>query len=287
MRTRCEPALWEAERPDLVLLPTWLGFTDLLAAIRPHTKFLVGLADSDGYIGARVHPHQFLRRLWLLQPSLSKKLRAAGWWLRQFLWAYHGPDTGVLQSCRLCDRVIVFSPGAKENLEAFFRFHRAEELGQRLAVAPYPVASDFETAPLCAERVDQILAIGRWLDPQKSAKRLAIAVDQFLRTRRESRVLLVGSGGGAVFASLLTPILAASNILASYPRSEYVHCSTKAACCFVLRGGKAAPSLPPRLCFEAVPWWGLRPFLGSAIFVPKGAAERFLLEIALDPSCRR
>jgi hypothetical protein len=196
------PALWEAEKPDLVLLPTWLGATELLSAIRPYTRYLVSLTDSDGYLGARVHPSQVLRRLCALQPSVSGKMRAAGWWLRQYLGAYRRPDASVLESCRLCDRVVVCSPGARANLLAFFRFHRAEELARRLTVAPYPVEPDFETAPISSERADQILAIGRWADPQKAGGVLAAAIGAFIRGGGRARVLLVGSGGETMFAPL-------------------------------------------------------------------------------------
>src|SRR5262249_15170788 len=42
------PDLWSGLRLDAVFLPTWLGMADLLAAIRPHVRHLISLADSDG-----------------------------------------------------------------------------------------------------------------------------------------------------------------------------------------------------------------------------------------------
>ena len=138
-RSLLDPLLWARLSPDLVLLPTWLGMADLLAAIRPHARHVIALADSDGYVGSRVHPWQSLSRMLAIQGSLEGKLRAAGWWVKQYLGADQSVDQMVLDSCRLCDRVVVFSPGAKANLHAFFRFHRADELAARVLVAPYPV----------------------------------------------------------------------------------------------------------------------------------------------------
>ena len=201
-RSLLDPSLWARLCPDLVLIPTWLGMADLLAVIRPHARRVVALADSDGYVGSRVHPWQTLSRMLAMQRSLGGKLRSAGWWVRQYLGADQSVDQTVLDSCRLCDRVVVFSPGATANLHAFFRFHRADDLAARVLVAPYPVEESFEASPVATHREDQILAIGRWADPQKAAGLLADALAEFVRRREPSRAIVIGSGGEAVFGPL-------------------------------------------------------------------------------------
>lgn len=197
-----DPTLWARLSPDLVLLPTWLGMADLLAAIRPHARFVVALADSDGYVGPRVFPRQSLCRMLTFQRSLGGKMKAFGWWVRQYLGADRSAEQGVLDSCRLCDRVVMFSPGAKANLQALFRFHRADDLAGRLVVAPYPVEESFESTPVATHRADQILAIGRWADPQKAAGLLADSLAELVRRGEPSRAIVIGSGGEAVFGPL-------------------------------------------------------------------------------------
>ena len=201
-RSLFDPLLWARLSPDLVLLPTWLGMADLLAAIRPHARHVIVLADSDGYVGSRVHPWRSLSRKLAMERSLEGKLRAAGWWVRQYLGADRSVDQGVVDSCRLCDRVVVFSPGAKANLHAFFRFHRVDELAARVLVAPFPVDESFEASPVATHREDQILAIGRWADPQKAAGLLADTLAELVRRREASKVIVIGSGGEAVFGPL-------------------------------------------------------------------------------------
>jgi len=65
-RSLFDPLLWARLSADLVLLPTWLGMADLLAAIRPSARRVVALADSDGYVGSRVHPWRSLESCCIL-----------------------------------------------------------------------------------------------------------------------------------------------------------------------------------------------------------------------------
>ncbi len=201
-RSLFDPALWARLSPDVVVLPTWLGMADLLAVIRPHAHRVVALADDDGYVGPRVHPRQSLCRMLTQQRSLGGKLRSAGWWVRQYLGVDRSIDQETLDSCRLCDRVVMFSPGAKANLQAFFRFYRAEDLAARVVVAPLPVDESFETSPVVTHRADQIVAIGRWDDPQKAAGLLADTLAELVRRREPSRAVVIGSGGKEVFGPL-------------------------------------------------------------------------------------
>lgn len=202
-RKLCDPTLWSRLRPDVVVVPTWLGLADLLAVIRPHTPRLIALADSDGYVGARAHPRRVLRRMRAFHRTPWDRLRATGWWVRQFTGLDLSVERGMLASCRLCDRVVVFSPGARVNLQHFFRRAGADELTGRVAVAAYPVDESFASAPLSQERENRLVAIGRWEDPQKGVTLLVRGVREYLRRGGAWRVELIGSGGGEVFHRLL------------------------------------------------------------------------------------
>ena len=119
-RSLFDPLLWARLSPDLVLLPTWLGMADLLAVIRPHARHVIVLADSDGYVGSRVHPWQLFSRMVAMQRSLEGKLRAAGWWVRQYLgatgrsiresWTVAGCAIG--SSCLALERRPTFMPSS-------------------------------------------------------------------------------------------------------------------------------------------------------------------------------
>jgi hypothetical protein len=201
-RSLFDPRLWARLNPDVVVVPTWLGMADLLTAIRPHVGSVLALADSDGYVGARVHPWRSLARMLIWQRSVAGKLRSAGWWIRQYLGSDQSVDEQILASCRLCDKVFVFSEGARANLLDFVRYHQAHELAARFGVAPYPVADQFESTPLAKHREDQILAVARWADPQKGAELLARTIDHFLWRCESSRVVVIGPSGERVFRRL-------------------------------------------------------------------------------------
>jgi glycosyltransferase involved in cell wall biosynthesis len=198
------PRLWRDLNLDAALLCTWLVHTDLMRAARPYARHLLSLADSDGCLGVRVHPWSLLGRMWVLQPRLLDRLRSALWWLRQLIGLDVRRDNEVLASCRLADRIIVFSPGAQENLKAFFRYHREEGLEGRITVAPYPVDETFEASPLVTTREDQVVAIGRWDDPQKDVELLVGALAQVLRQRTATRCLILGPGGDQALQTLTT-----------------------------------------------------------------------------------
>src|SRR5262249_5261057 len=159
---------------------TWLGMRDVLAALRPHVRFVISLTDSDGCAGVRVFPAEMLTRMWFVNPRFPDRLRAAGWWLRQYLGAYARGDRDVLAGARRADRIVVYSPGARQNLQAFFDYHREPALGERVIAAPYPVDEAFAREPVSSDRDDQVVAIGRWRDPQKGASLLAAGVRHFL-----------------------------------------------------------------------------------------------------------
>src|SRR5262245_12815999 len=77
-RSLFDSLLWARLSPDVVLLPTWLGMSDLLAVIRPHARRVLALADSDGYIGPQIHSWRSLSRMLVVQRSFAGKLRSGG-----------------------------------------------------------------------------------------------------------------------------------------------------------------------------------------------------------------
>lgn len=198
-----DSTFWSKQAADLVVLPTWLGMPELLASIRPHTHRLVALTDSDGYIGARVHPRQLLKRMWSFHSTLSLRLRSAFWWARQYLGDYRRTDAPVLAAASLCDRQVVFSPAAKANLSRFYSFHGRPEMNNRIQVVPYPVDEAFEHEPVSLDRDDVFVAIGRWWDAQKAAGLLSAGVARYLSHGGKGHFVLLGTGGDETFRSLL------------------------------------------------------------------------------------
>lgn len=197
------PTVWADRRPDVVVLPTWLAAVDLLAAIRPHAGSMVALADSDGCVGAGAFPRATFERMWVNQSTAGGRLRAAGWWLRQYLGVDRSVDQRIVESIRACDRVTLTTAGACDHLRAFLRSAGAGELGGRLAAVPYPVDEGFER-PLAGDKTNQVVAVGRWSDPQKGGELLARAAAAFTGLGDGWRVVVVGSGGQGLFDRLAT-----------------------------------------------------------------------------------
>jgi glycosyltransferase involved in cell wall biosynthesis len=198
-----DPALWASLGLDAALVVTWLvGRADVLTAMRPHVGLLLSLTDSDGVVGVRVFPRMLFGRMWWSNRRFRDRVGAAGWWLRQYLGMSAGIDREVLAGAALTDRLVVYSPGAARNLRSFLEYHGASELGARVMVAPYPVADDFERLPVSARREDQVVAIGRWWDPQKDAPLLAATIRRYLQRGGRWRFVVIGCGGTELFGPL-------------------------------------------------------------------------------------
>jgi hypothetical protein len=193
---------WDSLRADLVVIVTWLGMADVVRAAKTVTPTVIVLADSDGYVGARVHPYDLLARMWHMQSSWGNKLRSAGWWLRQYLWRYKDVDRPALEQAEAADFVACCSPGARHNLRAFLTYHNRPELAQKVIVSPYPVEDSFVDQPLAEARKRQIVAIGRWDDAQKDAPLLRAGIEAYIRRGGRYQVVLAGSGGEQEFGPL-------------------------------------------------------------------------------------
>jgi hypothetical protein len=193
---------WESLRADLVVIVTWLGMADVVRAAKMATPTVIALADSDGYVGARVHPRELLRRMWHLQTGCGNKLRSAGWWLRQYLWSYKDVDRAALEQAEAADFVACHSPAARANLQSFFGYHKRPELAQKVIVSPFPVEESFVERPVPSDRRKQIVAIGRWGDPQKDAPLLRAGIEAYIRGGGHYQFVLAGSGGQDDFRPL-------------------------------------------------------------------------------------
>lgn len=196
-----EPTLWDEERFDVALLPTWLGKADLLNVVRSSGCRTVALTDTDGYIGARVHFRELLTRLCAMQRTIGGKVRAFFWGLRQYLWFYRELDGSVLDSMDASDRVVVCSPFAVDNLKRFFSYHQRADLNDKLSVTPYPVDPSFESGTIGHDRAARVLAIGRWDDDQKDPRLLYRLLRRRIESGAESYTV-VGTRANAVFGSL-------------------------------------------------------------------------------------
>jgi len=196
------PGFWDRLRPDAALVITWLGMADVLKALRPCCPFIVSIADSDGQVGVRAHPRASWQRMLAQQRTLINKVRAAKFWLQQYLYADRRVAAPAIASAELSDAVIVGSAKSVECLRHFYATMGRADLGRKVHAIPYPVDDCFSTSEVRKDRIERLVAIGRWDDPQKDAPWLAAALELALRRRPTLQVSLFGPGGERCFAPL-------------------------------------------------------------------------------------
>lgn len=195
-----DPEFYRSLGCEVGVAITWLGLPDVVRAMKQAIPRVVSVSDSDGRIGARVHPAATLARGVHEQPTWGMRARAVKFWLQQWLFGGGKFDADVMESTTAADRVTVTSPAAAAYLRRYFGHHRRPDLAGKVAVAPYPVDDDFLTRPVppVGERVNRVVAIGRWDDPQKDARLLADGVAWAAARSPGTEFVVVGRNGDAV-----------------------------------------------------------------------------------------
>jgi glycosyltransferase involved in cell wall biosynthesis len=195
---------WRGIGADVAVGVTWHRLSGMLAAVRAAGTRVVAVADSDGQVGFAAHPRISWLRIGAYQKSLSGRLRALRYFCRRFAASTARRDPEEVEfvaSTRASDRVVLGSAPAIACFARFLRQQRAGELAVKLREVPFAVPDSFCTRPL-ASRVDRVVAIGRWSDPQKDASLLAAALAEFFARRHATQVAIFGADSERAFGEL-------------------------------------------------------------------------------------
>lgn len=186
---------WRTLAADVAVGVTWHRMSGMLAAIRAAGTRVVAIADSDGQVGFAAHPRISWLRIGAYQASLAGRLRALRYFCRRFAASALRRDPEELEfiaSTRASDRVVLGSAPAIACFARFLRQQQAGELAARLCEVPFAVPEEFCTRPI-PPKVDRVVAIGRWSDPQKDAPLLAAALALFFARHRGTEVVVFGA----------------------------------------------------------------------------------------------
>jgi glycosyltransferase involved in cell wall biosynthesis len=187
---------------DVVVMVTWLHMNEELAAARAAGCRTVGLADSDGQIGVRVHARHQLYRMVTQHTSRRRRIAAIKFFVERFLFLARREAERTIESVSNCDVLVFHSIAAATLFSKFLAAWGRTDLGARLWTAPYPVDQLFCERPVPSGKTGGVVAIGRWQDPQKDAPLLASTLEQFYRAGGRAESHVFGAGGETVIASL-------------------------------------------------------------------------------------
>ena len=210
---------WRGLNLDAALAFTWMRHETMLTALQAAGVFVVAKGDNDGMLSVRLFPAHHYQMMMSGAETPLKKLRTLRHWLGRRFVLSAGADAGVIASIAASDRVSVETSLAKASLERMLTYYGRSDLAGKLCVLPHLVAETILTEPIRVERMEKIVAIGRWDDPQKDAPLLAGTLEKYLANRPKTQVVLLGRGGGKVFAPLRRRYPLVSD-LGSVPRQE-------------------------------------------------------------------
>lgn len=195
---------WRALAADVAVGVTWHRMSAMLAAIRAAGTRVIAIADSDGQVGFAAHPRLSWQRIGAYQANRASRLRALRYFCRRFAASALRRDPEELEfvaSTRACNRVVFGSAPAIACFARFLRQQQAGELAPRLREVPFAVPEEFCTRPILP-KVDRVVAIGRWSDPQKDAPLLAGALALFFARPRSTEVVVFGADAEREFGEL-------------------------------------------------------------------------------------
>jgi len=195
-------AFWRGLNLDLALVFTWMRHTPMLRALQEAGVFVVAKGDNDGMLSVRLFPQHHYQMMMSGATTPLARVRTLRHWMRRYLCLSTKADARVISSIAASDRVSVETHSAKAHIERLLAYYNRQDLVERLCVLPHLVADAILTAPVTIARQEKIVAIGRWDDPQKDAPLLARAMAAYLERRPNTQIVLIGWGGGQVFASL-------------------------------------------------------------------------------------
>ena len=194
---------WRDLSLDVAIVFTWLRHPKILRALGSAKVYTVSRADMDGQLSVRVFPLHHYRMTMNGLRNPWDKLRNFRHWVRRYIKLSRQADQEVIDSIVAADAIMIETTTAKRRLEQFLTYYRMTELREKIFVQPHYVADDLLSCDVVTTRLNKIVAIGRWEDPQKDAILMSAALDIYLAKRPDTKVVLIGSNGAEVFASLL------------------------------------------------------------------------------------
>jgi glycosyltransferase involved in cell wall biosynthesis len=163
----------------------------------------LAIADSDGQISCRVHPHARWKEFIAQQPRWDLKVRATKHFLQHYSFSGQHDDSEKLESTKQSDVIAFGSNEAKKKFSQFLHYYGQPHLDRHLVGIPYPVNEKFCERTVPSKKEDRIVAIARWESAQKDARLFTKALELCLKERPQTEVLLLGPGGEHCFSDLM------------------------------------------------------------------------------------
>jgi glycosyltransferase involved in cell wall biosynthesis len=196
-----DPAWWTQWKLDGVVAVTW-ALPQHEPVVRAIKQAGIRLAIKLDMGGDRTPRGNFLRYLQVRRVVLHDQgAKAAG--LQAFFrtllpWLWPKPfAAAAVRHLRYADKLLIETPGAREQFARFLQVAGAPELVERTRLVPHPVTTDMVLAP-GAPRQQLILSVGRWDSMQKDTPKMIAVLAAVLAEYPGCRARLIGGGGPAV-----------------------------------------------------------------------------------------
>jgi glycosyltransferase involved in cell wall biosynthesis len=187
-----DPSYWRADGARAAIVFTHLRQVPLLRAVRAAGVFVVGKADTDGLLSARLHTRATFARAALEPEGLPGRAAAVAHWAGQLGPLHRAETAKVAASIDCCDEFVVETDPTAREVRRLLEYDGFGEQAARVRVITNPVAPVFARGG--GPKEDLVVAAGRWEAGQKNARLLARALERFLAAHPSYRAHVIGPG---------------------------------------------------------------------------------------------
>lgn len=184
---------WAADGARAAIVFTHLRQVPILRALRAAGVHVVGKADTDGLLSARLHALPTLSRAALEPPSPARRAVAVAHWIAQLGPLHRAETAKVAASIDCCDAFVVETEPTAEEVRRLLRYDGFDAAAERVGVITNPVSPVFTRGALPEEKEDLVVAVGRWDAGQKNAGLMVRALARFLSRHPSYRAQVVGA----------------------------------------------------------------------------------------------
>lgn len=204
-----DPGWWKSQKPDAVILNTWgvPRYDKIRQAVCLLGCPVIEKLDTDGVKSPRIYPVHSLRRSLVDYDHRSYYpggLRSQIYGLMKFFISLALPSTLDKRLVRCMEQVSMFAaetPLGAERVRRFLELYSANPMPKVFHI-PHPVDTRLMTFEGAKEKLNCVVAVGRWHDAVKGWPLLEALSRRFLARNPLWKIVVIGPGSDALGTTL-------------------------------------------------------------------------------------
>lgn len=219
----CDPGFWRAQEAEAVILYSWAHpkYTSVAEAIHAAGLKLFVNIDTVGLNSPFVEPWAYFHEVWIMAKQKNKLPMALPYFFSRLVWQYFGLHRHFfrLRHMACADAIGVVSPIAAERMRKYARFFGREDIACKIHFVSHPIDSTMQYSG--EKKLEQVIAVGRWDDPEKQPEWLIRAAVSILLRNATVRIVIAGKEASRCAAEIVAAVPDAKDRVLGYERLDH------------------------------------------------------------------